>query len=161
MGYIERNLIPGETILYQTKLHWIVMFWPTVLSLFFALGGLGWLYWTSGRMALWAFLLLVLAAGLFGFGVVMRKATEMAVTNKRVVIKTGLVSRKTMELLLDKVESIGVNETIAGRMLGYGTVVLHGTGGTPEPFDKMARPLEFRRQVQQQIEKLKASAGSI
>jgi uncharacterized membrane protein YdbT with pleckstrin-like domain len=78
----------------------------------------------------------------------------MAVTSRRVVIKTGLASRKTIEMLLNKVESIEVSETAFGRMLGYGTIVVIGTGGTPEPFHKVAHPLEFRSQVQQQIEKL-------
>jgi len=53
------------------------------------------------------------------------------------------------------VESIEVNETALGRLLGYGTIVLIGTGGTPEPFHQVAHPLEFRSQVQQQIEKLR------
>jgi uncharacterized membrane protein YdbT with pleckstrin-like domain len=88
-------------------------------------------------------------------GMVRRSATEMAVTNRRVVIKTGLLSRKTIEMLLSKVESIEVSETVFGRMLGYGTIVVIGTGGTPEPFHKVAHTLEFRSQVQQQIEKLK------
>jgi uncharacterized membrane protein YdbT with pleckstrin-like domain len=85
-------------------------------------------------------------------GYLTRKATEMAVTNKRILIKTGLVSRRTFELLLSKVESIGVQEGLLGRMLGYGSVVVRGTGGTPEPFSTITHPLEFRRQVQQQIE---------
>ncbi len=87
-------------------------------------------------------------------GMVRRNATEMAVTNRRVVIKTGVVSRKTIEMLLNKVESVEVSETAFGRMLGYGTIVVIGTGGTPEPFHKVAHPLVFRSQVQQQIEKL-------
>jgi uncharacterized membrane protein YdbT with pleckstrin-like domain len=87
-------------------------------------------------------------------GMVRRNATEMALTNRRVVIKTGLVGRTTIEMLLNKVESIEVSETVLGRMLGYGTIVVIGTGGTPEPFHRVAHPLEFRSKVQQQIEKL-------
>jgi len=98
--------------------------------------------------------LLVSGAIAISMGMIRRNATEMAVTNRRVVIKTGLVNRKTIEMLLGKVESIEVNETAVGRMLGYGTIVVIGTGGTPEPFHKVAHPLEFRSQVQQQIEKL-------
>jgi uncharacterized membrane protein YdbT with pleckstrin-like domain len=98
--------------------------------------------------------LLVSGAIAILMGMIRRNATEMAVTNRRVVIKTGLVNRKTIEMLLGKVESIEVNETAVGRMLGYGTIVVIGTGGTPEPFHKVAHPLEFRSQVQQQIEKL-------
>ena len=83
----------------------------------------------------------------------MRNATEMTVTNKRVFVKVGLAARRTIELLLSRVESIGVEESVMGRMLGYGTVIVHGTGGTPEVFNMIAHPLEFRTQVQQQIEK--------
>jgi uncharacterized membrane protein YdbT with pleckstrin-like domain len=77
----------------------------------------------------------------------------MTVTNKRVFVKVGLAARRTIELLLSRVESIGVEESVMGRMLGYGTVIVHGTGGTPEVFSLVSHPLEFRTQVQQQIEK--------
>jgi uncharacterized membrane protein YdbT with pleckstrin-like domain len=87
-------------------------------------------------------------------GMVRRHATEMALTTRRVVIKVGLAGRKTVEMLLNKVESIEVTETAFGRMLGYGAIVVIGTGGTSEPFYKVAHPLEFRSRVQQQIEKL-------
>jgi uncharacterized membrane protein YdbT with pleckstrin-like domain len=102
-----------------------------------------------------AAVLLISGAVTMLVGALRRSATEMAVTNRRVVIKTGLASRKTIEMLLNKVESIEVSETAVGRTLGYGTVVMIGTGGTSEPFQKVAHPLEFRSQVQQQIEKLK------
>jgi uncharacterized membrane protein YdbT with pleckstrin-like domain len=82
---------------------------------------------------------------------VRRNATEMAVTNKRVLIKQGILSRRTLELLLQKVESIAVEESFMGRIFGYGTVVIRGTGGTPEPFTRMASPLQFRRHVEEQI----------
>jgi uncharacterized membrane protein YdbT with pleckstrin-like domain len=98
--------------------------------------------------------LLISGISVIVVGMVRRNATEMAVTNRRVVIKTGLASRKTIEMLLNKVESIEVSETTAGRMLGYGTVVVIGTGGTSEPFHTVAHPLQFRSQVQHQIEKL-------
>ena len=96
--------------------------------------------------------LLICGAVVIVIGMVRRNATEMAVTNHRVVIKTGLIGRKTVEMLLNKVESIEVSETALGRMLAYGTIVIIGTGGTSDPFHKMAHPLAFRSQVQQQIE---------
>ena len=86
-------------------------------------------------------------------GAARRNATEMAVTNHRVVIKVGLASRRTIEMMLAKIESIEVKESALGRMLGYGTIVVIGTGGTPEPFAGLAHPLEFRSAVQQQIER--------
>lgn len=165
MSYVERNLVPGETVIYQTRLHWIVMLGHLIVgSLLLALPGLILLYYAltqkgieSGNAHLmeWGGVaLLVCGAVVILVGLVRRNATEMAVTNRRVVVKTGLASRKTIEMMLSKVESIEVNETAFGRMLGYGTIVVIGTGGTPEPFQKVAHPLEFRSQVQQQIEKL-------
>jgi uncharacterized membrane protein YdbT with pleckstrin-like domain len=164
MSYVEKNLIPGETVVYKTRLHWIVLFRPILLGLLFGLPGLGMLVRSmatsgdKGGMSSWvvalAFIFLILSAICVGVGLVRRNATEMAVTDKRVIIKAGVVSRKTFELLLSKVESIGVNESLWGRMMGYGTVVVRGTGGTPEPFDKVAHPFEFRKQVEQQIERL-------
>ena len=165
MSYVESNLVTGETAIYETRLHWIVMLWhivlgclllglPGVLLLYYALSQTGieskTLHVTEGG----GVALLVCGVVVILTGMVRRNATEMAVTNRRVVIKTGLVSRKTIEMLLGKVETIEVSETAFGRMLGYGTIVVIGTGGTPEPFHKVAHPLEFRSQVQQQIEKL-------
>ncbi len=94
---------------------------------------------------------LLVAAIFFGIGFVRRGATEMAVTNKRVIVKSGIVDRRTIELLLPRIESIAVEEPVLGRVLGYGTVIVRGTGGTPEVFPQIARPLEFREQVQRQI----------
>jgi hypothetical protein len=63
-----------------------------------------------------------------------------------------MASRRSLEIMLPKVESIGIEESFWGRLLGYGTVVVHGTGGTPEPFRKIAHPNQFRQQVQEQID---------
>jgi uncharacterized membrane protein YdbT with pleckstrin-like domain len=165
MSYVESNLVPGETVVYETRLHWIVMLWqivlgclllglPGVLLFYYALSQTGIESKTLHVMEGGGVVLLVCGVVVILMGMVRRNATEMAVTNRRVVIKTGVVSRKTIEMLLNKVESIEVSETAFGRMLGYGTIVVIGTGGTPEPFHNIARALEFRSQVQQQIEKL-------
>jgi len=162
LSYVEKNLIPGEKILYKTQLHWVVILWPVLLGLLFGLAGIALLVralWSSrgadssGVMIVVALILLLAAAISAGMALLKRAATEMAVTDHRVVVKIGLLSRRTIELLLSKVESIGVEETLFGRILGYGTVVLRGTGGTPESFSTIAHPLEFRREVQQQIER--------
>jgi hypothetical protein len=165
MSYVERNLVPGETVIYETRLHWIVMLGHIIVGcLLLALPGAFLLYYALThhgtqpadlRLMEWGgIVMLICGFVVVLIGMVRRNATEMAVTNRRVVIKTGLASRKTIEMLLNKVETIEVRETFFGRMLGCGTIVVIGTGGTPEPFDKVAHPLEFRSQVQQQIEKL-------
>jgi uncharacterized membrane protein YdbT with pleckstrin-like domain len=99
------------------------------------------------------FLLLLLAVVIVCVGILRWTSTEMAVTNKRVIVKTGVLTQKSLEIPLNKVESIGVNQGILGRVLGYGNVVVRGTGGTPEPFEDIAAPLEFRHQVQAQMDK--------
>jgi len=159
MSYVEKNLIPGETVLYRTGLHWIVLLVPVLIAICFAGGGLAMAFGAMGdkghgarTMATAGVILVILGVASFFIGTLRRNATEIAVSNKRVLIKTGFASRRTIELLLLQVESIVVNESLAGRMFGYGTVIVRGTGGTPEPFDKIANPLEFRRQVQHQIE---------
>ncbi len=166
MSYVRSNLVSGETLIYETRLHWVVMLGHLAVGcLLLLLPGALLLYYAHNQAGIeskelhvmegGAAVLLISGIIVILAGMVRRNATEMAVTNRRVVIKTGLASRKTIEMLLNKVESIEVSETTAGRMLGYGTIVVIGTGGTPEPFHEVAHPLEFRSQVQQQIEKLR------
>jgi uncharacterized membrane protein YdbT with pleckstrin-like domain len=161
LSYAEKHLIAGETVQYQTKLHWIVMLGHAGLMAFFILAGIALLVfsWNTRHSAdshsnilIWlALAAFLVAAILLGIGLIKRGATVMVITNKRVIVKTGLASRRTIELLLSRIESIAVEEPAMGRMLGYGTVVIRGTGGTPEVFEKIAHPLEFREQVQSQI----------
>jgi uncharacterized membrane protein YdbT with pleckstrin-like domain len=77
-------------------------------------------------------------------------SSEFGVTNRRVLIKVGFVRRRSLELFLQKLEGIGVDQGILGRIFGYGTITVTGTGGTKEVFRAIAAPLEFRRMVQQQ-----------
>jgi len=160
MGYVEQNLVPGETLAYRTGCHWIVMFWPLVGGA--VLGFVGFAFFAGGLMAtrnggryegamVWGALALLAAVALIAGGIIRRLATVVAVSNRRVLIKTGLFSRRSVEVLLPKVESIGVDEPFLGRMLGYGSVIVRGTGGTFETFDKIAHPNELRRQVQGQL----------
>jgi hypothetical protein len=166
MSYIEASLVPGETVVFQTRLHWIVMLRHILLGLVLLaasgallsyllhqprLGNTGKHVTEGGAAAL-------LACGLVAIfaGVVRRNATEMAVTTRRVVVKQGLMNRKTIEMLLNKIETIEVSEPMVGRMFGYGSITMVGTGGTSEPFHKIAQPLQFRSEVQQQLERLAA-----
>jgi len=159
MGYVDQNLIPGESALYRTGLHWVVLVWPMFWALFLGVLGLAFLVISvsvrvnpPGSAAIAGLVLLGLGATTAVIGFLKRSATEMAVTNKRLVVKIGVLNRRTYEILLSKVESIHVEEGLLGRMLGYGSVVVRGTGGTPEPFYRIAHPLELRRQVHHQIE---------
>lgn len=160
MSYMDRNVVLGETVVYKTGCHWIVMFWPLfgglILGFFgFALFAGGWMATRKGAPYQGAIvegvIALAGAAALMGGGIIRRAATEVAVSNRRVLIKRGFFSRRSIEVLLPKVESIGVDEPFLGRILGYGTVIVRGTGGTLETFDKIARPNDLRWQVQGQV----------
>ncbi|PYU60687.1 MAG: hypothetical protein DMG56_15210 [Acidobacteria bacterium] len=163
LSYAEKHLIAGETVQYETRLHWIVMLGHALIASVLAFIAIALLVaspssWQGAKVATprgvmyWAALTcLMLGAIFFCIGLLKRNATEMAVTNKRVIVKSGLANRRTIELLLPRIESIAVEEPALGRLLGYGTVIVRGTGGTPEVFSQIARPLEFREQVQRQI----------
>jgi uncharacterized membrane protein YdbT with pleckstrin-like domain len=150
VGYIEENLTTGEIILYRTGLHWIVLLVPGLLGGVLVLLGLSMLI--AGGITGMGIFITGFGALVIALAVMRRKATEMTVTNKRVVVKVGLLRKRTIELFLSKVESVRVEQGLLGRMLGYGSIVVRGTGGTAEPFDNVHSPLEFRRQVQQQSE---------
>ncbi len=162
MGYVQNNLNPGERILYATRLHWIVLWRSIFIEAIFTAAGLALLVWAAtdkhtergqAQAAGIAGLALILFGSIIlGVAVIRRNATEMAVTNKRIIIKVGFLTKRTIELFLAKVESVGVEQTLLGRMMGYGSLTVRGTGGTNEPFSHVANPLEFRRQVQHQIE---------
>jgi uncharacterized membrane protein YdbT with pleckstrin-like domain len=158
MGYIEKNLVPGETVLYKTRLHWIVLLRPLlggallgVAGLVFFVGGYKAGAKDYGAMIFLGLLLLAGATVIVAGGLMRKNSTEVAVSNRRVLIKSGLISRKTIEVTLSKVESVGVSESAFGRMLGYGNVIVRGTGGTSESFDRIAHPEELSRQVQGQL----------
>jgi membrane protein YdbS with pleckstrin-like domain len=162
VGYIEQNLNPGERILYQTRLHWVVLFRSIFVDVLFSASGLALLVWgIAGKhsergeaqiVGIAGVTLIVLGNIILAIATFRRNATEMAVTNKRIIIKVGFLTKRTIELFLSKVESVGVEQTVLGRMLGFGSITVRGTGGTNEPFSHVADPLEFRRQVQHQIE---------
>jgi uncharacterized membrane protein YdbT with pleckstrin-like domain len=78
-----------------------------------------------------------------------RYTDEFAITNKRVIIKTGLISRKTFEMNHSKIESVNVDQSILGRILGYGTIGIVGSGGTREVFPNIKNPLAFRKKFQE------------
>ncbi|MBV6506167.1 MAG: hypothetical protein ILNGONEN_01739 [Syntrophorhabdaceae bacterium] len=79
-----------------------------------------------------------------------RQATsEFVITNKRIIVKTGLIRRKSLEMNLQKIESVNVEQGIMARILGYGTVTIIGTGGTKESFTDISKPLVFRKKFQE------------
>ena len=152
MRYVRRVLQPGETIVYSTKLHWRVYIQAILLVIACVIIA-GAAVSTSDsqnlslafKIAAVIFALLALSAGLRAF--IRRATTELAVTDHRVIYKSGLLSRHTIEMNRDKVESVDVDQSLLGRILGYGTVVVRGTGGSLEPIRNISDPLSFRTHI--------------
>lgn len=154
MGYAEQNLMLGEEIVYKARLHWSVFLratWPLIFAIFVLLIGLG--QKGEDAIAVQCFSgILFIGAVIFELGAFSTFfTTEFALTNKRIIAKTGLVRRRSVDLLLTKVESIGVRQSILGRILNYGMIIVTGTGGTKEPFGNISDPLELRKRVTIQI----------
>jgi uncharacterized membrane protein YdbT with pleckstrin-like domain len=150
MSYLDDHLLDGERIVYRARLHWTIFLRSILLLLLgAALGVILYMYqpeyWWAG--AILAGIGLLLAIPPF----IRYSSTEYAVTNKRLLSKVGFVERESDETLLSKIEAVAVDQSIVGRMLGYGTLTITGTGGTDEGFPRIADPLEFRRQIQSQV----------
>ncbi|MDI9335707.1 MAG: PH domain-containing protein [Gammaproteobacteria bacterium] len=120
-NFVNHNLIKGEHIVFETKDHWIV---------FFSLKSLLTLF-----ISPW----------------IARYTDEYVITNKRVIIKRGWIRQQTLEMNLNKIESVQVDRTLGGRILGYGSIRLIGSGGTNEVFHNISQALEFRKQFQESL----------
>jgi uncharacterized membrane protein YdbT with pleckstrin-like domain len=158
MSYLDDHLLTGEQIIYRARLHWIIFGVSIVLvllglALAIILQATQHDYWYLG-MALVGIGLLV------AIGPAIRYlSSEFAVTDKRVLAKHGFIERESIETLLSKVEAIGVDQGIIGRLLDYGSITITGTGGTEESFPRISNPLEFRRQIQSQVVALEERRG--
>jgi uncharacterized membrane protein YdbT with pleckstrin-like domain len=149
-SYVERVLQPGEMVLATTRLHWLIYLSALPPLIVAALFGAAYFY-VPDEYQIYA----LGAAGLFGLltllrwlaALIRRVTTELAVTDRRVIHKTGLFSRHTREMTRSKVESVDVDQSFLGRIFGYGTVRVHGVGGDMEPFQYIADPLNFRSQI--------------
>jgi uncharacterized membrane protein YdbT with pleckstrin-like domain len=148
MGYVEAHLLPNEELRYRGHLHKIIFFGPGALALLGAAAAVALVLFGFAIVA--PVPLMVAALPLLG-AYIRYTSSEFAVTDKRVIIKVGWLRRQTLELMLGKVEGVGVEQTVLGRMLDSGAITVTGTGGTDEHFTNIAAPLEFRRQVQAQI----------
>ena len=161
MSYVKDNLLPNEKVLFNAHIHPAVFlralldFLVTLLFFFWGLGlsgngggggGFGTLLLcTSG-------IFFVLAVADLVRALIIVLTTDFAVTNKRVIAKRGFIRRRAIEILLQKVESVAVQQGILGRLLDYGTVTVVGTGGTREGFPALQSPLGLRTQINQIIE---------
>ena len=143
MKYVRRVLQPDETIVYTSRLHWLI-YLPAFFVLLVALGFLIVSAKFPGdfeTVLKWAAAVIAALAMVSWLRALLRQlTTELAVTDRRIIYKTGLLARHTIEMNRSKVESIDVDQSIFGRLFGYGTIVVRGTGGSLEPIRMISRP---------------------
>jgi uncharacterized membrane protein YdbT with pleckstrin-like domain len=125
MSYIDESLVEGETLIHRAHVSWWSQFW----------------------LVFFGILTLVIGVGLVFLAIawIRVRSTEIAITNRRVIFKTGLVKRHTVEINLEKVESLKVEQGVWGRILNFGSIYISGTGASIAPFHDIADPLVFRR----------------
>jgi uncharacterized membrane protein YdbT with pleckstrin-like domain len=169
---MRKYLLTGETLVYRANLHWIVFLKPAVVvapALLFAVSGnfilpefavsflpsslLSFRYFGLDAIRLTGLALLVFGGIPTAVPPLLRRMTsEFWVSNKRVLVKSGFIKRNSFEIMLKKIEGIAVDQSILGRILNYGSIGIVGTGSSKESFHLIQGPLEFRRQVQEQID---------
>lgn len=140
MSYVDKTLVTNEEVIYRSRLHWSLWWGPLSIGILITL--------VSAGLAL----LVVIPWWLFTF--MQWRASEFAVTNRRISLKTGVLQRRALELILNRVETVSVDQGVVARMSNYGTVTIIGTGGSREQFHGLARPMEFRAAVMDQLSRL-------
>jgi hypothetical protein len=161
--YVQSLLLPNETVLAVARPHWglfaspgilvafalICTFFSTLQSAFISTTA------NSEATAFMTFFYFAICAGpwwLLGGARLLNAtltylSTEFALTDKRIIGKTGFIRRQSLELVLDKVESIGVIQGVTGRLFDFGTLVIGGSGGTDQKFPNISRPMQLKRQI--------------
>ena len=147
MKYVEEVLQPGETVLFASTIHWLI-YAPAILLLIVAI--VATFQTLGGSEFVWRGISLVCFAAAFLSAArawSKRWTTEIAVTDRRIIYKRGFIRRHTIEMNMDKVESVDVNQSLLGRILGYGDVLVRGTGVGFEPLQMIESPIELRNAV--------------
>ncbi len=158
MGYVTNNLMRDEQVIYEGKIHWFI-FVPGAVFFFVAIWVFNAMSGTVGG-AIVASIAMLLSLSSLANAFIFKISTELAVTTKRVIAKTGFISRKTIELNHSKVESFNVDQSVFGRIFGFGTIVVCGTGGNRTPIPNIDNPLEFRRQAMNVVDEVGQVAGA-
>jgi len=149
MGYLERILEPGEQVRYVGRLHWLIYSPAITLLICGAVLLIAAAVYPDEVPYLMAGGLIALVFSLLAFipELLRRRTTEIAVTDRRVIFKTGILRRRSIEMNMDKVESVDVDQSILGRIFDFGTVLIRGTGASLEPLDNVENPLKLRSQI--------------
>lgn len=155
MSYVQKIVQPDEQIVYSASIHWVV-YLRSIALLVFGSAALAWFLierppggytFFSGTVFIVGCLLIAAACFEFLRAVIERHATELVITSRRVIAKTGFIQRHTWEINAAKVEGVEVSQSILGRLFDYGTVTVKGTGGGTAPIRNIDEPVVFRTHV--------------
>lgn len=156
MKYIQKNLMPNEKILYKAQVSPFIFLAPTtafIAAIIFIIISLT----TKETFIKWIFVILAIMFFLetIGLGIkatIIILVTELAITNRRIIAKTGLIHQNTLEILLPKIESVNIYQNILGKLINFGNVTITGTGGTKGTFKAIIDPEKVRTKINQIIE---------
>lgn len=149
MSYVDENLLRDESVVHRAKVSWMPLVPPLALLFLFSLA----IRSIAFGLVIAIPVVLIMALRIF--------STELAITNKRVIAKFGLIRRSTVELKLDRVEGLRVQQGIFGRLLNYGSIIVSGTGITQTPVPGIDDPLAFRRACMQHAEDASRPSGVV
>lgn len=153
-NYINANLTKEEHVVYEAHYHWSIWIGSLICASFFFVPMLNLLIEANNQdmsPAPITWVLMIIGFLILFFTYLKVVTDEFAITNQRLIIKTGVISRDTLELNLTKVETISVSQGLFGRLFGSGTISVRGTGSTLSTISCIAEPFEFRRIFQQTI----------
>ena len=153
-NYINANLTKEEHVVYEAHYHWSIWIGSLIGASFFFVPMLNLLIEANNQHmspAPITWVLMIIGFLILFFTYLKVVTDEFAITNQRLIIKTGVISRDTLELNLTKVETISVSQGLFGRLFGSGTISVRGTGSTLSTISCIAEPFEFRRIFQQTI----------
>jgi uncharacterized membrane protein YdbT with pleckstrin-like domain len=140
MEYINDSLLPGEKIIFRAKVSWAPLIIPGLV-----LAVLTWVSFVLNKYAGIFFLLVVLFTILRS--VLALASVEFALTNSRIIAKSGILKQHSLEMLIQKVESVAVSQSLGGRIFNFGSLTVIGTGGTRETFKPISNPMELRKRI--------------
>ena len=164
-SYVLKCLMPDEKIVYAATLHWVIYLQGIIFTIMGGLFGyyapyvVAFLFGAQAAHDCTKPVALV-AFGIVGVGVILllgswlrQSSTELVVTNRRIIAKYGFISRATFEIMMSKVTGANFDQTVTGRILGYGTIIIRGAGGDISPIDHIADPQAFHNAVMAVFEK--------
>jgi membrane protein YdbS with pleckstrin-like domain len=162
-SYVDSVLADGERIVYRAHIsHWKFFLSYLLGALFVAAAVAAYANGSAYNMdsPVIALVLLVVGVVIVLSAAIRRSTTELVLTNRRIITKRGLVARNTVEMNLNKVESLHVDQSLMGRLFNYGDVTVVGTGASLEPLRGISSPLELRKNLGAVAEGVEAKASS-